>query len=117
MELGETDDIIVNSHETYQERKLLFDHMQEVSCKRLERQNSKKSKTDKMVTKEDEEEIYKFYADLIHKMNDNIANDKVEGAEKSVNIIEEQNLRVEDEICFKFGIKPYQLKNIASSRQ
>lgn len=91
LELGETDEIIVNSHETYQERKLLMDHMVQVSSKRLEKQNSKKSKSDKKLNADDEEQIYKYYSEKNADLNDKILNnpDQIEGADKSANIVEE----------------------------
>ena len=59
--------IIVNSHEIYQQRRALYEHMREEHKKRAKIQNSRKYKLS--TSKEKVDEAYHFYSDKLTDLN------------------------------------------------
>ena len=99
---------IINAHDTYQERKVLFDHMGEEIRRREAKVRHRTSRTDKKLSAGEEAEIYSYHTGEIEKMTAELANrGETPNPEKGMNIVEEETIKVEDRVCARYGIKPY----------
>ena len=126
--LGITDDsVILASHETYEQRKQLFEHINEVLATRQDRFLSKfaSSKAYKrQLTHEESDAIYTWYAEKINEMNKAMQNTSASGivggttvATGALPSVEEQMIKIEDTTCMKFRLPSiYQLKDVISKK-
>ena len=104
--LGITDDaIILASHETYEQRAQLFEHINEVLATRQDRFLSKYASAGykRKLTSKEEDDIYSQYAEQINEMNKGLQNNSG-GNTSSLPSVEEQMLRIEDNTCLKFNL-------------
>lgn len=91
--------IMMNSHDTYADRKMLFDHMNEVIDKRGDR-NLKRAVTKKLnMPKESQKlnEAYEFYSDQLSQAHQRMQEQpELSNPERHGNYIDEQSLMLED---------------------
>jgi len=119
--LGITDDsVILASHETYEQRKQLFEHINEVLASRQDRFLSKfaSGKAYKRhLTHEESDAIYTWYAEQINEMNKTMQNTSASGATTALPSVEEQMIKIEDTTCMKYRLPSiYQLKEVVSKK-
>jgi hypothetical protein len=123
--LGITDDsVILASHETYEQRKQLFEHINDVLATRQDRFLSKfaSGKTYKRhLTHEESDAIYTWYAEQINEMNKAMQSTDTVGAATAATTglpsVEEQMIKIEDTTCMKYKLPSiYQLKEVVSKK-
>ena len=126
--LGITDDsVILASHETYEQRKQLFEHINEVLATRQDRFLSKFSSGKaykRQLTHEESDAIYTWYAEKINEMNKAMQNTSASGivggttvATGALPSVEEQMIKIEDTTCMKYRLPSiYQLKDVISKK-
>lgn len=110
------DSIIAKSHQTYSERKVLSDHMNEEIDKRVSKYEKKLSfKRIKEYSEQQKEEAYTFYSKKLSEQNQLVKEEKADDKE-SVNYIQEQSIKLEDQVFIKFGIKYTDLRVLIRER-
>ena len=123
--LGITDDsVILASHETYEQRKQLFEHINDVLATRQDRFLSKfaSGKAYKRhLTHEESDAIYTWYAEQINEMNKAMQSTDTVGAAATATTglpsVEEQMIKIEDTTCMKYKLPSiYQLKEVVSKK-
>ena len=99
--------MILNSHDTYEQRHQLFEHMQNSVKARLARLSSKHKV--QALPKNVEDELHAWFVAEINKMNKSMNS----GGEGGTETVEEETIRIEDLACNKFGVTSiYQFKDI-----
>jgi hypothetical protein len=126
--LGIIDDsVILASHETYEQRKQLFEHINEVLATRQDRFLSKFASGKaykRQLTHEESDAIYTWYAEKINEMNKAMQNTSASGIVGGTTVatgallsVEEQMIKIEDTTCMKYRLPSiYQLKDVISKK-
>eukprot|EP00347_Sterkiella_histriomuscorum_P018305 403346014 len=111
--------IMVNSHDTYSTRKLLFDHMNEEIEKRADRYQQKMTK--KRLGELDEKvinEAYNHFSEQLSKANQMMLDNPDQiNSDNHINYIEEKSLMLEDEAFLKYGIKFQDFRAIVNRKK
>jgi hypothetical protein len=116
--------VILASHETYEQRKQLFEHINDVLATRQDRFLSKfaSGKAYKRhLTHEESDAIYTWYAEQINEMNKAMQSTDTVGAATAATTglpsVEEQMIKIEDTTCMKYKLPSiYQLKEVVSKK-
>ena len=99
--------VLLNSHDTYEQRHQLFEHMQASVKTRLARLSSKHKV--QALPKNVEDELHAWFVAEINKMNKSMNS----GNEGGTETVEDETIRIEDMACNKFGVTSiYQFKEI-----
>ncbi|CDW84319.1 UNKNOWN [Stylonychia lemnae] len=111
------DDIIINSHDTYESRKQLFDHMNE----EIEKDQSKTPGREYEPVTEEEviEDAYSYYSEQITAFNSKLKEtpDPQNHDNHTGSKLEEEGIKLEDQVYLVYGIHYRQLRKIVLQRQ
>lgn len=110
--------ILINSHETYQNRKQLFDHMNE----EIEKSENKppKKKYDKIADQEVIEEAYNFYTENLSNVNEEMKTQQDTpgfDSQNQITKLEEESIKLEDQVYLAYGVHYKQLRKIVHAKQ
>ncbi len=114
------DQVIINSNEAYQTRAELFEYMKEYQDKKGDKYQRKQSlKRLDSLTQQNQEEAFNFYSDKLNAIQQMMASDPtaIERSDNSVNFLEEQIVRLEDQVYVKFNVRYTELRIIVQKRQ
>lgn len=110
---------MMNSHDTYADRKMLFDHMNSVLEKRGDK-SIKRAVTKKLTLATESKklnEAYDFYSDQLSNAHKRMQEQpELSNPDKHVNYIDEMSLILEDEVYVKYGIKYNELRAIVKCK-
>ncbi|CDW87151.1 UNKNOWN [Stylonychia lemnae] len=111
--------VIQNSHETYESRQQLFDHMNEEVRKRQDKRLvSQRSKKTGELTIDAQNEAYNFYSEKLSYANQQVIdNPDTVNSDKHINYIEEQSLKLEDQIYLKYGLSFHEFRIILERKK
>ena len=114
------DQVIINSNEAYHTRAELFEFMKEYQDKKGDKYQKKLSvKRLDSLTQQNQEDAYNFYTDKLNAIQQMMASDPtaIERSDSSVNFLEEQIVRLEDQVYVKYNVRYTELRMIVQKRQ
>ena len=114
------DQVIINSNEAYHTRAELFEFMKEYQDKKGDKYQKKLSvKRLDSLTQQNQEDAYNFYTDKLNAIQQMMASDPtaIERSDNSVNFLEEQIVRLEDQVYVKYNVRYTELRMIVQKRQ